>query len=355
MKMLYKEIVQLLAQGKKVTLVTVIQQSGSAPRKSGAQMVMREDGSSVGSVGGGRLEADCLSAARRVTAEGAAQVMGFHLTGTEVAETDMLCGGDAEIFIEPLAPGLRDLYANLLEIQKRGGEAVLATVISAEPVREGMGGKGLVISDGRAIGPLALDREFLTAAQEVMREKKVRLIPYHGERLYLEPVFPEPVLYIFGAGHISRAIAPVAHMVGFKVIVIDDRTEFADRVHFPEADEIWVEEFEGIGEKVDPDEQAYMVIVTRGHMHDYTVLKQLLNTDTRYIGMIGSRRKRDIIYRQLKQDGYTQGELDRVHAPIGLAIGAETPEEIAVSIVAEMIAVRAELSPAQEKEKGWKV
>ncbi|OGP53542.1 MAG: hypothetical protein A2Y65_12035 [Deltaproteobacteria bacterium RBG_13_52_11] len=355
MKMLYKEIVQLLTEGKKVILATVIQQSGSAPRKSGAQMVIREDGSFVGSVGGGRLEAACISAAHMVAAEGAARVLEFHLTGTEVAETAMICGGDAEVFIEPLSPspGITDLYTNLLEIQKRGGKAVLATVISAEPVWKGMGGKGLITSEGKSIGPLALGREALAAAQEVIHEKKVRLIPYEGGRLYLEPIFPEPTLYIFGAGHISRAIAPVAHMVGFKVIVIDDRAEFANRDYFPQADEIWVEAFDGIREKIDLVEQSYMVIVTRGHMHDYTVLKQVLPMDCRYLGMIGSSRKRDIIYKKLLQERYTQRELDRVHAPIGLDINAETPEEIAVSIVAELIIVRAEGRSAQEK--GWKV
>jgi xanthine dehydrogenase accessory factor len=352
-KMLYKEIVHLLTEGKKVILATVIQQSGSAPRKSGAQMVIREDGSFVGSVGGGRLEADCISAARKVAAEGTAKVLAFHLTGTEVAETAMICGGDAEVFIEPLAPGVADIYTNLLDIQKRGGKAVLAIVIGTEPIRKGMGGKGLITSEGKSIGPLALGREALAAAQEVIHEKKVRLIPYQGGRLYLEPIFPEPTLYIFGAGHISRAIAPVAHMVGFKVIVIDDRGEFANRDYFPQADEIWVEAFDGIGEKIDPHEQAYLVIVTRGHIHDYTVLKQVLPMDCRYIGMIGSSRKRDIIYQQLRQEGHSEGELKRVHAPIGLDIGAETPEEIAVSIVAELIIVRAEGRPAQEK--GWKV
>jgi xanthine dehydrogenase accessory factor len=350
---LYKEIVRILTQGNKAILATVIQQSGSAPRKSGAQMVIGEDGSFVGSVGGGRLEADCIAAAPGVLAEDRAKVLAFHLTGTEVAETAMICGGDAEVFLEPLATGCRDLYANLLEIQKRGGEAVLATVISSEPVRQGTGLKALVIADGNAIGPLALDEEALAAAHEVIHEKKVRLIPYQGGLLYLEPIISEPTLYLFGAGHISRSIAPVAHMVGFKVIVIDDRGEFANRDYFPQADEIWVEGFDGVGKKIDPGAQSYMVIVTRGHTHDYTVLQQVLSIECRYIGMIGSSRKREIIFKKLLQEGHSQRELDRVHAPIGLDIGAETPEEIAVSIVAELITVRAE--GRTDHKKGWKV
>lgn len=353
MKRIYQEILQLLTQGGKVVLATVIQQSGSAPRKGGAQMVVREDGSFVGSIGGGRLEGDVLSEARTVMAGGKGKVLDFHLTGTEVAETEMICGGDVTVFLEPLFPGLMDLYAQLQELQKRGEEAVLATVISEEPVQERMVQKGLINARGQSLGPLTLDKKALQAAKEVIKEKRVQLIPYQGKRLYLEPIFSEPTLYLFGAGHISRYIAPVAQMVGFQVIVIDDRPEFASREHFPQADEIWVEEFEGVGVKIEPDEQTYMVVVTRGHMYDYTVLKQVLSMKSRYIGVIGSRRKRDLIYKQLIQDGHTQVELNRIHAPIGLEINAETPEEIAVSIVAELIQVRGKGKPTHEKE--WEV
>ena len=353
MNRLYKEILKLLAQGGKAVLATVIQQSGSAPRKGGAQMMIREDGSFVGSIGGGRLEADVLSEARTVMAAGKGRVLDFHLTGTEVAETEMICGGDVEVFLDPLSSEQMDLYAELIELQKRGDEAVLASMISEGPIQEGMVQKGLISAEGESFGPLALDHKIQQSAQEVIKERKVRLIPYDKGRLYLEPIYAEPTLYIFGAGHISRYIAPVATMVGFQVIVIDDRPEFASREHFPQSDEIWVEEFERIGEKIETDEQTYMVIVTRGHMHDYTVLKQVLPMECRYIGMIGSIRKRNMIYKKLLEEGHSQEELDRIHAPIGLAINAETPEEIAVSIVAELIRVRGEGRPAHEKE--WEV
>ena len=353
MKRIYQEILHLLTQGEKAVLATVIQQSGSAPRKGGAQMVIREDGSFVGSIGGGRLEADVLSEARSVMTGVKGKVLDFHLTGTEVAETEMICGGDVTVFLEPLSSGLRNLYAELLELHKRGEEAALATVINEDPIEEGVVQKGLINAQGQSLGPLDLDHKALQAAQEIIKEKKVRLIPYDKGRLYLEPIFLEPILYIFGAGHISRYIAPVAQMVGFQVIVIDDRAEFASREHFPQADEIWVEDFEGVGTKIDADEQTYMVIVTRGHMNDYTVLKQFLPMECRYIGMIGSIRKRNMIYKKLLEEGHSQEELDQIHAPIGLNINAETPEEIAVSIVAELVKVRGEGKPAHEKE--WEV
>ena len=353
MKRLYQEIAKILSQREKAVLATVIQQSGSAPRKGGAQMLIREDGSFIGSVGGGRLEADVLREASTVMTEEKAKVLDFHLTGTEVAEAGMICGGDVEIFLEPLPPALMDIFTQILEVQKKGEGAILATIISEEPNKEGLARKRLLSSQGNTIGSIKLDQKALQAAQEVIKEKRPQLIPYEGKRVYLEPIFAEPTLYIFGAGHISRSIAPVASLVGFQVVVIDDRAEFASREHFPLADEIWVEKFETVGGKIEPDEQAYMVIVTRGHTHDYTVLKQVLPMKSRYIGMIGSSRKRDTIYKKLLQEGHTKEELDRVHAPIGLAIGAETPEEIAVSIVAELIHVRGEGKPVHEKE--WKV
>ncbi|MBN1254036.1 MAG: XdhC family protein [Deltaproteobacteria bacterium] len=353
MKRLYQEIVKILSQREKAVLATVIQQSGSAPRKGGAQMLIREDGSFLGSVGGGRLEADVLREARTVMTEGKTKFLDFPLTGTEVAEAGMICGGDVELFLEPLPPALMDIFTQILEVQKKGEEAVLATIISEEPNKEGLTRKSLLSSQGNTIGPIALDPKARQSAQKVIKEKRPQLIPYEGKRLYLEPIFAEPTLYIFGAGHISRSIAPVASLVGFQVVVIDDRAEFASREHFPLADEIWVEEFEAVGRRIEPDEQAYMVIVTRGHTHDYTVLKQVLPMKSRYIGMIGSSRKRNTIYKKLLQEGHTQKELDRVYAPIGLAIGAETPEEIAVSIVAELIQVRGVGKPPPEKE--WKV
>jgi xanthine dehydrogenase accessory factor len=353
MKEIYEEIVRLLNEGKRVILATVIQQAGSAPRKSGAQMVIREDGSIVGSVGGGRLEADVLREAKALGVQGTTKVLAFHLTGKEVAETDMLCGGNVEVFLEYLPLELKEIYAELLEIKKRGEEAALVTLITDDPLRAQAGTKKLIFPDGRGLGPLSFEKVALAEAQEVLKAQESRLLSCRGEMFYVESIFSEPTLYIFGAGHISRYLAPLAHMVGFRVVVIDDRAEHANQDNFPQADEIWVERFESIGEKVDSGEESYMVIVTRGHLHDYTVLQQVLRKDARYVGMIGSRRKRDIVYQQLSKDGVDQEQLTKIHSPIGLNINAETPEEIAVSIVAELIKVRGE--GKTPREKNWKV
>ena len=165
--------------------------------------------------------------------------------------------------------------------------------------------------------------------------------------VFLEPVLSDPVLYVFGGGHVSKQIVPLASRVGFKTIVIDDRPEFADPLLFPGAWEVRHLGFEGLLDQLAVDDSSYLVIVTRGHIHDKTVLAQALKSSARYIGMIGSRRKRNLIYEKLIEEGFTKQDLERVHSPIGLAIGAETPEEIAVSIVGELIQVRASEGSAQ--------
>jgi xanthine dehydrogenase accessory factor len=179
-----------------------------------------------------------------------------------------------------------------------------------------------------------------------LKQKDSRLVVSRDDlggsvELFVEPILADPVLYIFGGGHVSAQIIPLASRVGFKVEVIDDRPEFADPAKFPNAARVHQHPFEGVLGRIPVDESSYLVIVTRGHIHDKTVLEQCLRTKAKYIGMIGSRRKKAMIYEKLLEEGFTRSDLDRVHAPIGLDIGAETPEEIAVSIVAELIRVRA--------------
>lgn len=157
---------------------------------------------------------------------------------------------------------------------------------------------------------------------------------------------------LFGGGHISLNLARLIKMVGFSLVVVEDRAEFLNRERFPEADELWHSAFENMLEGRHISQNDYLIIVTRGHMHDLTVLDQALKTQARYIGMIGSRSKRDLIYKKLKESGVSQEKLEAIHSPIGLDINAETPEEIAVSIVAELIAERGKMV---HRIKDWKV
>jgi len=253
MEDIYREIVRVKTEGEEAALVTVVRASGSTPREEGAKMLVRPEGSIIGTIGGGSLEAQIIREAVKVIRQGKPKHIHRSLTAKE-SEEGMICGGDLEVFIEPI----------------------------------------------------------------------------------LTP----PALYIFGGGHIALALAKMGKLVGFNITVIDDRAEFAHAERFPEADVILAEDFTKSFPKIKIDKSSYIVIVTHGHRHDEVVLEWAVGTPARYIGMIGSKTKNEAIFTHLRARGIPQKQLDRTHAPIGLEIEAQTPEEIAVSILAELIKVR---------------
>ncbi|HMK28094.1 MAG TPA: XdhC/CoxI family protein [Terriglobales bacterium] len=251
---LYEEIVEMRRQGRRGALATIINVRGSIPSFNTAKMLVRDDGSIVGTIGGGCVEAEVWQAAREVMEEEKPRTLTFNLNQNPRYDTGLVCGGTLEV--------------------------------------------------------------------------------------YVEPVMPIPHLYLFGAGHVATNVYRFARLAGFDVSVVDDREAYANRERFPEAREVYSEDFERAVERITPNESTYLVIVTRGHRDDMRVLRWAVGTSARYIGMIGSRRKVLSIYRELEKEGFTAAQFERVMAPIGLEIGAVTPEEIAVSIVAEMIAAK---------------
>ncbi|MBW2138344.1 MAG: XdhC family protein [Deltaproteobacteria bacterium] len=355
MKEIYRKLIKSLEEKEPVVLATIIVQKGSVPRGKGTQFLIRKDGSFVGTIGGGRLEAQVLEGAKEVFENRAPSRLNFVLKGTDVEKTDMLCGGDAEVFLEFISAE-KDVYIPIfrraLEIKERGEKAIMATVVDPNRWEKGAVPKILVEKSGEVHGSLTggdgVEEAIKGKVEEILRMGHGEVLVFKDREgrdleIFVEPVVSEPRLFVFGGGHVSEQIVPFAARVGFEVFVIDDRKEFATPERFPEAAQVLKYPFEGVMERLPVDGSSYIVIVTRGHMHDRTVLEQSLRTTAKYIGMIGSRRKRNILYKKLLEEGFTQEDLKRVHAPIGLEIGAETPEEIAVSIVAELIKVRAGL------------
>jgi len=352
MKEIFETLEQLFERKGSAVLATIIRQAGPSPRGTGAKCLIMDDGSFIGTVGGGILEARTLEKAREIFDDGLPVRLYFSLEGTDVAETEMLCGGQVEVFLEPIS-ALNPVHVAVFQEAgkglSQGGGGLLVTLIDRERWQDGESPKLFLGKNGERAGslPKAQEIEDLLAKRlGKMMRSQLSLLPMNDDQGNLVEVLVEPVmaasfLYVFGAGHVSKQIVPLANLVGFHVVVIDDREEFADPGFFPEAEEIRFIPFEGAMERLAVDKSSFVVIVTRGHMHDKTVLAQSLKTGARYIGMIGSRRKRDIIYETLLEEGFRQQDIDRVHSPIGLDIGAETPEEIAVSIVAELIKVRA--------------
>jgi len=204
--------------------------------------------------------------------------------------------------------------------------------------------RSIIAEDGSLSGTIeglsAAGRQKLETLDDIKIPTLMELEP-GGPLIFAEVVKPDDVLYLFGAGHVSTFIAPLAKMVGFHVVVIDDRKEFANQDRFPSADEIIVLPFSDAFKRLTITSCTYIAIVTRGHIYDREVLEFALQRSSGYIGMIGSRRKRDLVYQSLMDEGFSAQRLKEVHSPIGLEIGAETPEEIAVSIVGELVKERA--------------
>ncbi|MDY6972343.1 MAG: XdhC/CoxI family protein [Thermodesulfobacteriota bacterium] len=268
---------------------------------------------------------------------------------------------------------MEDIYQEIIKIKSEGGNAAVATIISIKgsTPRE-VGSKMLIRSDASILGSIGggnLEALVLEEAQKVMREGKSKVLHFDltGKEspdaetietgmicggisdILIEPIFSEPTLYIFGAGHISLYLSRIGKMVGFKVVVADDREEFANRERFPEADEVFAENFGGLFKRLEPVKPYYIVIVTRGHKYDQDTLEWAMGTEPKYVGMIGSRAKNRTVLSNLQKKGIPGEQLERVHAPIGLDIGSETPEEIAISIIAEIIQVRREGKTAGPK------
>lgn len=250
----FDELLRLRREGSRCALAIVVGTHGSAPGWPGAKMLVREDGSIAGTVGGGSVEAQVIAAAREVMDNGQPRRLVFNLNAESLDEGAPVCGGEMEVFIDP--------------------------------------------------------------------------------------VIPAPVVYVFGGGHVGRSISQAASLAGFSTVIVDDREEFANRSRFPEAAEVFAGAYEDIFPRLGINESSFIVIVTRAHKDDLRVLRLAAVSPARYVAMIGSRRKVTEILNALQTEGVPQAALERVHAPMGLNIGAVTPEEIAVSVVAEMIAVR---------------
>ncbi len=250
----YDELHRLRRLGQKAALATIVQVRGSIPSFESAKLLVREDGSMAGTIGGGCVEAEVWAAAREVIATEKPRHMSFNLGQDAAYDNGLICGGQLDVFVEP--------------------------------------------------------------------------------------VIPAPRAFIFGAGHISKSLSKVAVMAGFSSTVIDDREAFANSERFPEADEIFSGEYEEVFPKLTIRETSYVVIVTRGHRDDMRVLRWAVSTPARYIAMIGSKRKVLNVVKELEKEGIPRERMERIFAPMGFDIGAISPEEIAISVAAEMIAVR---------------
>jgi xanthine dehydrogenase accessory factor len=334
-----------LQADRPVVGAVIVAASGSTPRSTGSRMAVAADGRSCGTVGGGPGEAAARKEAEAVHRGQSGKLLQIDLTAPEAAAEGMICGGMIDVLVEYIAADSENLriFSDLLTAWEGAGPpgrpGVLLTSFRAD------GDRAEVI--GRTLDPERLPDPLPEAlCREVrLRAGKTRLPFAEGEAgffVLVEPMQSPGTVLIAGAGHVGRATAALTASVGFHTIVLDDRADFLLPERFPAGCRLKpVSAFAGCFGDLTVTAEALIVILTRGHVHDKTVLAQALETPAGYIGMIGSRRKRDAIYDRLLEEGVSRAALERVHCPIGLDIGADTPEEIAVSITAELIRHRA--------------
>lgn len=344
MREILERAAQLRAEGRAFAIATVVRTSGSTPQVVGAKMLIDELGRTVGTLGGGCVEADAFEEARSVIVSGSASLREYELTEPLAWDTGLTCGGTMWIAIEHGRDALqtvgRDLLDDLLVASRGGDPVALVTELRLAGAARASGGHVLVESDGTVTGTLrepGLDERARRGAVEALELGTARLVALdEGRELLIEPVLTRPTLVMVGGGHVGHAVAKLAKLLDFRVVVVEDRLEFATRERFPDVDEIVVGDMVESLAGLRIAWNTFIVIATRGHKLDARVLRVAAGTKARYVGLVGSKRKTILIERMLKEESFPEERLREIHAPIGLDLGGRTPAEIALAILAEI-------------------
>ena len=348
MKEVIQEAVKLLQEEQPCVLATVVRTKGSTPQKSGSMLLVRQDGSGVGTLGGGCVEGDIWFAAREMLRHhGGPEFKDYFLNEDIAARDGLVCGGTMYFYLEPMwePEAFLDIGNKLIDAYEGGDPVGLATVVNA-PANGGtaLGAKLLLLLDGSVSGSLGnpeLDARAIESARRVADVGSTdSFITEAGVEVFIEGFTTPPTLAVIGGGHVGKATADLANMLGYRVFIADDREEFANPDRFPYAEQTVVTKYDEWAEHLPINVNTFVVVATRGHRFDDMALESALTTRARYIGLMGSRRKNLMIYQRLLQQGVPLERLKEVHAPIGLDIGGLQPEELAVSIMSEVIMTR---------------
>jgi xanthine dehydrogenase accessory factor len=337
------ELFTALAQGQgDIALVTVIDVQGSVPRHQGSKMLVRSTGAILGTVGGGKGEAAAIALAVESIRRRRSDVLTVEMQGTEAEGEDMVCGGTCRLLVEFIADSKP--YAALLQRLEKGEKALLVKKLEGHDAGSPTSVTTMVPDETSVHEEIAAD---------CLRTGKPAFSREGG--LFYDPIFPEEKLLILGSGHVGRSVAVMAAELDFKVTIADDRAALLAPSRFPSAVKTICGGYAEVAREFPLDSASYVVVVTRGKASDLECMRAILGRTYRYAGFIGSMRKAKILLDQLREDGFPPGKVAAVHSPIGLDIKAETPAEIAVSICAELVAVRrnagarASLSSAGER------
>ncbi len=344
MKPVYEEATKLSREGQEFVLATVVNTKGSTPQKPGAALLVRADGSTVGTLGGGCVEGDIWFAAKEALRERIGPFHKEYYLNEDIAARDgLVCGGSMYFYIEPvLQPeAFADLSADIARAYEGGPSLAVATVVRSK--RLPVGARLVVREDGSVTGTLgdaALDARAVDAAREVMPMGKNTRVTTEGDEVYVEGYTAPASIALVGGGHVNLQVAKVAQILGFRVMVTDDRREFANKERFPMAEDVSVAPYDKGLDAFPITANTAIVIGSRGHHFDDLALEAAVRTPASYVGLLGSKRKTILIYESLLKKGIPVERLKQVRAPVGLDIGGRSPEEIALSIMAEIVAFR---------------
>ena len=347
MKEVIKEAVDLLRDDQPCVLATVVRTKGSTPQKSGAMLLVKEDGTGVGTLGGGCVEGDIWFAAREMLRNNAGPEFKEYFLNEDIAARDgLVCGGTMYFYLEPMTNNndFQDIGQKVLEAYDGGEPVALATVVADESDSGLLGAKLLLSVDGTvngSLGSVDLDKKATEIAMRIADLGAIEsFVTDAGLEVFIEGFTTPPTLIMVGGGHVGKATADLADSLGYTVQIVDDRTEFSNPERFPYANETIVTSYDDWAKHININVNTFVVVATRGHRYDDMALESALQTPARYIGLLGSRRKTLMIYQRLLAQGISVDRLKEVKSPIGLDIGALTPEELAVSIMSEIIMER---------------
>ena len=342
MESVFKEAIELSHREEPFAIATVVHTKGSTPQKPGSKLLVRQDGSAVGTLGGGCVEGDIWFAAKEILRNGSGPEYRDYYLNEEIAARDgLVCGGTMYFFIEPVREAARfaHLAGRIVDAYGGGSPLAVATLIKS-PEDEEVGNKLIMLEDGVAQGTVGpqLDSLAATKAQELMEQGKcAHVTTQSGDELFIEAYTSPATLILMGGGHISKSVAPLAKMLGLRLFVLDDRREFANTERFPDAEAVAVAGYAHGLENFPITKNTAIVIATRGHNFDDLALESAARSDAGYVGLVGSKRKVILIYEELLKRDLPLETIEKIHAPIGIDIKARTPAEIAISIMAEVV------------------
>ena len=354
MEQVFRAASEEAAAGNGMVVATVVRTSGSTPQKPGAKLLVRADGSGVGTLGGGCVEGDIWFAASQLLKSGGpAEMRDYELNEDLAAQDGLVCGGTMYFLLDPIRDEANpngtktdpDFNDEVLAAYDGGAPVAVASLMKA-PEGSGLtvGSQLLVRENGSTAGSLGDEKLDARASVEARRlmamGKNDYIVTESGAEFFIEAYTTPPTLVLAGGGHVSRAISNIATTLGFRIFVIDDREEFSNADRFPEAEQTVVSDYASGFKKLPIGTNSFIVIATRGHRYDTAATAAAMRTPASYVGLLGSRRKTILIYEELFAQGFTMEQVKSVRSPIGLSISARTPEEIALSIMAEIVAFR---------------